>query len=236
MKLIKYQYMVGNCSSIGSVTLVTSRFFFSQSCWQYTFVFVHSSLAIRPTGGDGWTSFTSGKRNCFHYSELENVRNINNLQYLQWRSKTLFPFVEICFYVTAGSGSPPPTSPHPHCHELLKANTYKLYNQLLKRAVRSQQATDFSDKKMLYFIYMLYFSYLFLNLGCILDARLCLDSSMAVPACICEWLCEENTNWSVDRDDTRGSCFFSYECFWPRRTKSVASENCNATRPFLTLW
>lgn len=56
--------------------------------------------------GDGWTSSTSGKQNCFHYSQLENVRNPNNLQYLQWRSKTLFPSAEICFYVTAGSGSP----------------------------------------------------------------------------------------------------------------------------------
>lgn len=47
-----------------------------------------------------------GQKNCFHISQLENVRNPNNLQYLQWRSKTLFPSAEICFYVTAGSGSP----------------------------------------------------------------------------------------------------------------------------------
>lgn len=38
------------------------------------------------------------QKNCFHISQLENVRNPNNLQYLQWRSKTLFPSAEICFY------------------------------------------------------------------------------------------------------------------------------------------
>lgn len=78
-----------------------------ESGWRYTFVFVCSSLAIRQPGGDGWTLFSSGKQNCFHYSQLENVRNPNNLQYLKWRSKTLFPSVEICFYITAGCGSPP---------------------------------------------------------------------------------------------------------------------------------
>lgn len=206
--------MVGHCASAASVAVFAFRFF-SQSCWQYTFVFVHSSLAIRQTGGDGWTLFTWSEQNYFHYSQFENVRNPNNLQYLQWRSETSFPSAGMCFYVTAGSGSPLNLAAPP----LSWAAKSQLYNQLLQRAVPSPQAPEFLDKKktvyFIYFFLIFYFIYFCPNFACILDAKLCLDSFwLCLHVCVSDYVrkthCAWKTNWSVGRDDTQGSCFFSF--------------------------
>lgn len=55
-KQLYQQSHMGGKLYFNSISDIRSVFlFFPRRCWQYTFVFVHSSLAIRQTGGDGWT-------------------------------------------------------------------------------------------------------------------------------------------------------------------------------------
>lgn len=104
MKLTKLVNKVGNCVFIASVTFEALHF--SPRAADSTHL-VCAFFTGYKANRRRWLNWVHiGQKNCFHISQLENVRNPNNLQYLQWRSKTLFSSAEICFYVTAGSGSP----------------------------------------------------------------------------------------------------------------------------------